>query len=1042
MSPENATTARQRNVWVFNGGNTFSGNPKWLFLHIAENRPDIEPWWICDSAATVELVRGLGYNAVKFGTPKGNAVQRRAGTFVVNQVKEHIAVNLEGANLLNLWHGVGVKNIERGITEGYLSEKIARKYIKYNQVYRSSQQFLVTSPAMETHFRKEVGLDDHNVVRGPYPQNVVPSTLLGFSSYDHDIRSRAGAPADARIAVYAPTPRRTGSDTFLGCALPNVPALIDALERSNTLLVLKMHPHMSTDAAFVALRERFGDSPYLYFWDNDDDVYEIFGDVDLAVVDYSSILYDMLAAGVKNVIRYAFDLEDGDNDVLQEGMDYLDLSAGTLATDFEQLLEAFGASNAVPQAELSRLNTFFWDYADSRSVDEIIDAALAFEPVPVELPTLHTFDVFDTVFGRDVIEPLGIFEAIRDRAIERNLDLPRHVRARFVEVRRTAESACRENRRKRPELQESKDFEITLADVYDKIQEVYGVSDASRETLELWEQELEIGHVRPLQGQIAKVLELLDAGEDVHFISDMYLPQDTVRAMLVAAEPRFADVPLHLSSTVGVQKSTKALYLHVYRELRYDYARWIHTGDNPHADQKMPAQLGITTRKLRTPTFDDYERQIQREVVGADGYRLASMLFERRHGQRNRYEDMFMFRHVALWLVPYIDWVLDDAVHRGYETLYFVSRDGHHMKRIADVLIEERGLPLTTRYIYGSRVSWRFAAMVDGVPDEVFGAFGSFAGARSIPALAKAARISEGRLLELVPAAAPFGTEPLNKTQHAAVLGAMRQSSALRDHLMEIGRSDRALLQEYMRQNVDFDKPHAYVEYWGRGYTQDCLARVLTDLHGEPRPLPFYYARSIYSSDAISVRHDFTTQGFSMLGVEAVFANLPHGTVQGFREGEDGTIEPVVEARPFDEEIFQAAQSQLPAFARDFARTPFHDLDAVRREAFRFGLQHFGRNPGNRVYAHHIGRLQDAVELGASERPFAPALTWKDFLRLATGTPQTRVTRNMAMSLSRSGNAQRTAFRLIQKYNVLGRAKKVRSLGAKRLRQVKRKLGR
>lgn len=1032
---------RERSVWVFNGGNTFSGNPKWLFIHVAKFRQDIEPWWICDSAATVKRVRALGFNAAQFGTPRATAAQRRAGTFVVNQVKEHIAVNLRGANLLNLWHGVGVKNIERGITEGYLSERIAKKYIQNNEVYRTQQQFLVTSPAMEKHFKKQIKLEDANIVRGPYPQNVVPSSVPDFASFDHDIRHRAGAPADARVAIYAPTPRRSGSETFLSHALPDMSALIETLQRSNTLLILKMHPHMTDDPAFAALRQEYGDSPYLYFWENDDDVYEIFKDVDLAVVDYSSILYDMLASGVSNVIRYAFDLHDGDNDVLQDGLDYLDLSVGTLALNFEQLLSVLPQHNQVERSDLSRVNKFFWDYASSTSVDAIVNEALAFEPICVDLPTLYSYDVFDTVIGRDLIEPSGIFVALRDRLCNSDLEVSKYVCDEFVNVRRSAESACRENRRKRPELAESKQFEIQLSDIYDKIQEVYGVSDSTRDYLEAWENELEISHVRRIDEGISEVLELMEEYQSVHFISDMYLPETTVRAMLVAAEPRFADVPLHLSSSVGVQKSTKGLFMHVYRQLDYDFKEWIHTGDNAGADRKMPRQLGITTRKVRTPRFDDYERQILSAVGGADGYKLAALLFLRRQNAETSYEDMFAYRHVALWLVPYVDWVVEDAVNRSYRTLYFISRDGYHMKRIADVLIKERNLQIKTQYIFGSRLSWRFASMINDVPDEVFGPFGSFAGSSTIPELARAARLPVDTFKDMVPMAAPFGSATLSKEQKTAILGAMQQSTSFCEHLLRIGQTDRELLQAYMSENVDFNEPHAYVEYWGRGYTQDCLATILEDLHGKPTPVPFYYARSIYSSDAISVRHDFSTQGFSMLGVEAVFANLPYGTVQGFKRGDDGSVEPVVQERSYDVDIFNATLSQLPDFARDFARTSFTNLEAVRREAFGFAFQHFGRNPGNRVYAHHIGRLHDAVELGGKERQFAPPLRWRDFLRLATGTPRSRVTRNMAMTLARSAAPQKKAYLFVSKHKTSARTRSVRALAVKARNRLVRRLG-
>ena len=72
-----------------------------------------------------------------------------------------------------------------------------------------------------------------------------------------------------------------------------------------------------------------------------------------------------------------------------------------------------------------------------------------------------------------------------------------------------------------------------------------------------------------------------------------------------------------------------------------------------------------------------------------------------RMGMDNHYMyDDFVISFVSLCFVPYVDWVLRDAERRGYKTLYFISRDGHHLKRIADAIIDERNLDIKTKYIY------------------------------------------------------------------------------------------------------------------------------------------------------------------------------------------------------------------------------------------------------------------------------------------------------------------------------------------------------
>ena len=53
---------------------------------------------------------------------------------------------------------------------------------------------------------------------------------------------------------------------------------------------------MLKDKYYNEAMQKYKDCKNLLFWDNKNDIYEIFSKIDLAIIDYSSIFYDMLAS--------------------------------------------------------------------------------------------------------------------------------------------------------------------------------------------------------------------------------------------------------------------------------------------------------------------------------------------------------------------------------------------------------------------------------------------------------------------------------------------------------------------------------------------------------------------------------------------------------------------------------------------------------------------------------------------------------------------------------------------------------------------------
>lgn len=55
----------------------------------------------------------------------------------------------------------------------------------------------------------------------------------------------------------------------------------------------------------------------------------------------------------------------------------------------------------------------------------------------------------------------------------------------------------------------------------------------------------------------------------------------------------------------------------------------------------------------------------------------------------------------------FVRWVLDEAMHRGIKTLYFLARDGYTPFKVANLIVEKLSLPVTCKYLYCSRNSLR-----------------------------------------------------------------------------------------------------------------------------------------------------------------------------------------------------------------------------------------------------------------------------------------------------------------------------------------------
>ncbi|MBQ3171312.1 MAG: CDP-glycerol glycerophosphotransferase family protein [Mailhella sp.] len=997
-------------IWLFNSAGSFSGNVKFLFLYIVNYRPDIYACYISGEQSNVDYIRSLGYRACHFKSEEGKKLMRMAGVYVNEQAKEHYPAELCQAKLLNLYHGVGLKQIERKWDREFLALKMAKKYIQFNEHFYKNMCFLTTSPFMEKHFKEQLALEDSQIIRGGYPRCVYQNDYEPVRTFEHNILESQGLPSDTKIALFAPTYRESNPDNFLYKAIEDLDVLVDKLKSNNILLIIKLHPKIVNDLYFSKLKSISANNKHLLLWDNKCDIYEIFNKIDIGIVDYSSIYYDLLLAGVPSFIRYVFDVEEETKFLLY---DYFENTSGIVCRTFDEFINAFDTvTQQKEDKDTQRIKERFWSYSDKNTCDSIVEQTLAFQPDDsLQLPTLYSFDIFDTLIARKVLQPRGVFYAVQDKICRSHEGFPEEFRMEYVAVRMQAEANVRERLYK-----SVGHFEISFDDIFARLAEIYPLPRESLELLKQWEIEAELENVIPVDDKVAFAEQLIRDGEQVVLISDMYLPKEVIQSMLRKISPMLAEIPLFLSSDRKVQKTTQLLYLDVYRYFTpYRFKEWHHYGDNKLADGDKAKAMGIIPHLHTPPSFNAFEQGIVNRYKNYDSYLLAGMLTRTRVEQKMSEKEYYAFAHIGALFVPYIAWAVRDAITRGMNTLYFISRDGYFLQKVADAYINHHKLPLKTKYIFGSRRVWRVPGMVDHVDEEFFSNFGNFVGVSNYEKLLDGLNMPHHIFQKMFPELDLKPGSPLASGELAALREYFKKSEKYNAYLLEKSSEEREVISRYFHQEIDFNEKIAFVEYWGRGYTQTSLSRLLDEANGNKMECICYYYRSILGSEDNIIRLNFTTNNTSIIFVEAIFANHPYNTVTAYTE-EEGSIVPVMTRARFDAELFWAMEKYLPMVIEKFYSLPFMGkIETVEKLYSDVALYWYRDHQDDPVLVKTLGHLLDSVELWGEKREFAPAFTQAMLDAMKQGKSAGSMTRSVPMSLARSTPAIRAEYQKLSK---------------------------
>jgi len=356
----------------------------------------------------------------------------------------------------------------------------------------------------------------------------------------------------------------------------------------------------------------------------------------------------------------------------------------------------------------------------SDKLNKIIDTVTSSEIKVV------SFDIFDTLLVRPVVQPTDLFKIIAKR-----IGYPDN---QFLTMRKLAE---REARKKRPFNIE----DICLDDIYSQFSEMYFIDKQTSEDIKRIELDVEEKFLYPRKSIQYVYNKALEAGKEVIITSDMYLPKSFLERVL-NKNGYYGYSNFYLSSDCKVSKGTGNLFskiLKYYGEKGISPEEIIHIGDNEFADVKQPKKLGIRTGFVPR-AIEVFKSKSEFNILQAGfhpsmdncfliGF-LANYLFDDPYEPYASYsvlngkvENLGII--FAPLLLAFSKWMIEDAVEEKVERLILTLRDGYIPSKVIELLrpyysnipeIESIYLSRAIRYPYYSKFELGLIRSIADIP--------------------------------------------------------------------------------------------------------------------------------------------------------------------------------------------------------------------------------------------------------------------------------------------------------------------------------------
>lgn len=308
-----------------------------------------------------------------------------------------------------------------------------------------------------------------------------------------------------------------------------------------------------------------------------------------------------------------------------------------------------------------------------------------------------SFDIFDTVLTRIWANPHDLFHNIEDDLIE--IDIKWKT---FASNRIAAEF----------ELRSKRNFlrEVALAEIYHDLKLRMNLTDADIEFACTKELAMEKMSIVPNPQIINYIDALRKDGKRIIFVSDIYLQKEFIESLLMEKNILHQNDNLYVSSDIGVQKATGDLFKYVLEKEKITRKEICHIGDNSDSDYKIPTKIGIKSIWYENIRFTRYEEKILKSSSLGDKNKSLLAGIYRNSRLACPYSDI---KRKTIWdvsvnvsgplMIAFVAWILGRTQELKLNRIYFLSRDGQILLKLAEIIKKKLELNINLRYLYVSR---------------------------------------------------------------------------------------------------------------------------------------------------------------------------------------------------------------------------------------------------------------------------------------------------------------------------------------------------
>ena len=523
---------------------------------------------------------------------------------------------------------------------------------------------------------------------------------------------------------------------------------------------------------------------------------------------------------------------------------------------------------------------------------------------------VKTYDLFDTLITRVFPHPIDSFYFFGKSLKTQN----------FIQER-LSEERTRKSKT---------GSEVTLEDIYYKFNEILNLSSSNLELVKELEKKWEIDSLRKIKENLVE-----ETNEPFFIVSDTYFDKRFINDVL----DKFSISPskLYLSSDNNKTKFSGELFKYIMKDNKLNPNRLNHLGDNYISDLKAPTSLGINAHLYLNSRMNKYEQMIYNPPNKNELKCVLSgvMRVTRLSGKTGNENFKVIWDTtsdvISPFIFSYVLWILEQARKNSIDTLFFVSRDGQILYKVAEIIKDVFHYDVNTKYIHGSRKAWFLPSILNMKSEEIDWIFDSVY--CSIASICKRIAVDYSEISD------SFNTidhedikRNLTQRERRILKNSILNDQKIRNIILKNAKTKRIILTEYLKQ-VGFSNSNkiGLVDVGWRGRLQRSLSRILdaegiypnTGIHG------FYVGLnenqvSPYQNDCYHTFYNKNQMKCLRNGqIFEIFTFADHGMCLGYKITKDG-IDSILSDEPMSQPFAWGVGIQhecITKFSEELARS-------------------------------------------------------------------------------------------------------------------------